>query len=454
MATFSASSFRNAAPGLGILAQAIGGGGHGGAYEQARQGEIGFQSKIAQALASTRALNAKADQDNQETGVMAGRAGVADELLAAAAGTDVPTVAKWRQELTTGIKPMGSATGDAETDSAIGIAPQPQISSAIAKALAERAPEYAPYRTNVKDMKPDDLAQARAIDRTSRLSQAIIDGTANRNTVGGAQAAAAGKDLFKSGADGGVLDQFQGSLDTNNPMARSTINLRGAQANHQNAAAGASSALAEQRRAVTSAGRGGPGGKVPIGYRYTTGDDGEMKLEPIPGGPKDPNAQTGKPLPASASKGYLENQTNLLRAQRALALVKGEDFDGIQGDKNATGFMKGLLPNQMVNRLDPKGVDTRAALADLGSLVIHDRSGAAVTASEFPRLAPFIPTVYDDQATSQKKLEQFEKNYRAIVDDAAEFYRASGYNVPKMRERSTPAAAPASAGGFKYLGKE
>ena len=150
-------------------------------------------------------------------------------------------------------------------------------------------------------------------------------------------------------------------------------------------------------------------------------------------------ASSGKPLPISAAKGILENQTNLRRAQTALALVNGETVDGATGDTAATG-LKGLLPNQVLNRIDPTGVNARAAIADLGSLVIHDRSGAAVTAAEFPRLAPFIPGATDDAKTVKKKLALFTKNYQAIVDDASEFYRSSGYNVPTevLRSNATP----------------
>ena len=136
-----------------------------------------------------------------------------------------------------------------------------------------------------------------------------------------------------------------------------------------------------------------------------------------------------KALPSSAAKGFLDNMTNLRRAETALSLVNGDVVGDATGDKNATGW-KGLMPNSILNRVDPSGVDTRAAIADLGSLVIHDRSGAAVTASEFPRLAPFVPTAYDDPATVKKKLSMFVQNYRAIIDDSAEFYRQSGYTVP------------------------
>lgn len=145
---------------------------------------------------------------------------------------------------------------------------------------------------------------------------------------------------------------------------------------------------------------------------------------------------SGKPMPASAAKSLLENQTNLRRAEQALELAQGKELPGgIKGDTAATG-LKGLIPNQVLNRIDPAGVDTRAAIADLGSMVIHDRSGAAVTAAEFPRLAPFIPSPTDDAETVQKKLRQFVSSYRAIVDDQIEFHRELGYKVPAQVLRS------------------
>jgi hypothetical protein len=175
---------------------------------------------------------------------------------------------------------------------------------------------------------------------------------------------------------------------------------------------------------------------APSGYRWAGAN-----LQAIPGGPGD-KTQQGKPMPTAAASGLLGNRENLRRAENALGLLNGEQLPGgATGDPNATGI-KGYMPNQLLNRLDPKGVDTRAAIADLGSLIIHDRSGAAVTAAEFPRLAPFIPTEKDDPATARKKLEQFAKNYRATIDDTAEFYRQLGYNVPDDRQDQPQAQQP------------
>lgn len=142
---------------------------------------------------------------------------------------------------------------------------------------------------------------------------------------------------------------------------------------------------------------------------------------------------TGKPqekaLPATAAKGLLENNQNLRRAESALALIEGKDQGEMKGDKNATG-LKGFLPDAVLQRVDPEGIDARAAIADLGSLVIHDRSGAAVTAAEFPRLQPFIPSSRDDPETVKKKLKRFVQVYKGIVDDTKGFYKDSGFKVP------------------------
>ncbi|MBF9641260.1 hypothetical protein IAI27_11285, partial [Streptococcus pseudopneumoniae] len=80
------------------------------------------------------------------------------------------------------------------------------------------------------------------------------------------------------------------------------------------------------------------------------------------------------------SKGHLENLGALRQVDNALDLIGGEKVGELQGDKNATGF-KGYLPDVALNRMDPEGTSTRAIIADIGSLKIHDRSGAAVTAA-------------------------------------------------------------------------
>jgi hypothetical protein len=144
---------------------------------------------------------------------------------------------------------------------------------------------------------------------------------------------------------------------------------------------------------------------------------------------------TEKALPVSAAQKLMENQQNLRRAEQALALISGQKVGDVQGDPNATG-VKGYAPDAILQRTDPNGVPTRAAIGDLGSLVIHDRSGAAVTAAEFPRLRPFIPLVTDSPEVAKQKLSRFVTEYRKVVQEARDFYKESGYKVPDVLQPS------------------
>ena len=144
----------------------------------------------------------------------------------------------------------------------------------------------------------------------------------------------------------------------------------------------------------------------------------------------------GKPLkdiPAVVNTAISQNDIALKKIDRALALNSGKQItlpDGskIQGDADATGFWKGLTPQYILNSWDPSGVDTRAFIADIGSLKVHDRSGAAVMASETPRLKPFIPSINDSSAVAAKKLGQFKAEYADIQNNFAETYsREQGY---------------------------
>lgn len=190
--------------------------------------------------------------------------------------------------------------------------------------------------------------------------------------------------------------------------------------------------------------------RQPVAPQIVQTETGPMQVDrrgrgtPIVGPDGKPVApkSTERALPTSAAQKLMENQQNLRRAEQALGLLtppkEGElPMDG--NDPNATGW-KGYVPDFALQRLDPKGVQARAAISDIGSLVIHDRSGAAVTASEFPRLQPFIPRAEDDPATARKKLDRFVKEYRAVVDEAADFYRNSGYKVPVETLRGSGAS--------------
>lgn len=164
---------------------------------------------------------------------------------------------------------------------------------------------------------------------------------------------------------------------------------------------------------------------------------------------------TGRPLPGSIGQKFMDNSQNLRMAENAL--------QAIQDNRNATGI-KGYLPDAVLQRVDPKGVETRSAIANLGSMIIHDRSGAAVTVSEFPRLRPFIPLATDGPDVAEKKLKQFVTEYQKINQEMTEFYQQAGYTIPEEwhspggtpAPQSAPASAPTATGpgGQKLILKD
>jgi hypothetical protein len=156
-----------------------------------------------------------------------------------------------------------------------------------------------------------------------------------------------------------------------------------------------------------------------------------------------PPAEKLKQIPPSINTAIIANQQANNQLNRAINLLQGKDLPGMEGDVSATG-LKGYLPTGMLNRLDPQGVSTRAEIADIGSLKLHDRSGAAVTASESPRLMPFIPLATDDAVTALKKLQRLKLEVNNETSAMRDIYsKDQGYkenpilNKPSVSEKIT-----------------
>lgn len=165
-------------------------------------------------------------------------------------------------------------------------------------------------------------------------------------------------------------------------------------------------------------------------------DQGPMLADPRAGTARPitgPDGQTLGPkmrsLPGQIQKAYLENEGALRKVSDAL--------DAVSAYPQGLGLTN-YLGDGIRQRTDPEGVKVRALVADIGSLKIHDRSGAAVTAAETPRLKPFIPAATDDPETVKKKLQLFQVEYQNIQQDIEESYSAeNGYKAP-----SRPGGAP------------
>lgn len=109
--------------------------------------------------------------------------------------------------------------------------------------------------------------------------------------------------------------------------------------------------------------------------------------------------------PVSIQKSYVENQSALARLKDLSTSLE------TPAAADATG-LKGYLPDAVLNRVSPEGTEIRGKIANIGSLIFHDRSGAAVTVSEAKRLQPYLPLATDNLATVKKKVRLLEEEIR------------------------------------------
>lgn len=104
--------------------------------------------------------------------------------------------------------------------------------------------------------------------------------------------------------------------------------------------------------------------------------------------------------PAGISGGYNANLQIVRQIDDAIAQLKA--------NPSATGLRR-AAPDFVNQRLDPEGVGARAGVGDVGSMKIHQRSGAAVSAKEEPRLMPFVPTTTGTADANIQKLERLKQ---------------------------------------------
>jgi hypothetical protein len=152
-----------------------------------------------------------------------------------------------------------------------------------------------------------------------------------------------------------------------------------------------------------------------------------------------------KPVPAQIQKGLIQNRASGTQIDQAI--------EAVQKNPGALG-LKNVLGENINQRLDPNGVDTRAQVANIGSLIIHDRSGAAVTVNEFPRLKPFVPTATDTPQAAVTKLKALRRQIDNVSNEMElaygedSGYRPMGGGARPAPTEAPPPSAPAKGGGL------
>lgn len=437
-------AIRSATPGLGKLAQAIGQSGN--AYQAGYDAELKSRSALAQAMASAQANEALARQRDEETNAFRNRPSMIEESLAAQTGASIPQLQAVRETIKTGVRPMQQLAGPMPDGGNLPDAPL--VDDATEKTLRTALARALPMFMAQKDIKPDDLAKASQLYRENDLGDAILRGELKPGAVGASQAAVAAKPLFNSDANGAVLDLFGGALDTDNPMAKSTIGLKGAQSKQAIAAAAENYAQAERARAEAANARaeGGGAGKAPTGYRWNGG-----ALEPIPGGPADPatkGAKLAKPPTEGQAKALMLGSRMAVADEVLGELEKaGESQPGRVKQAVETVPLVGGALGMGVNSLPPAlggpnemQQQVEQAQRDFINAVLRRESGAAIADSEFRNAQrQYFPQPGDSPAVRRQKAANRQT---AIAGFKAEFGEQS---MPQFEEIVSTARRTRSA---------
>jgi hypothetical protein len=300
------------------------------------------------------------------------------------------------------------------------------------------------------DKNSENVAKAATEYSNQERVQQVLDGKLPPSSFAQAIAASQGKPMV-TGHEWGVVNDFTGEVNDNNPVAQRLGNVRKSEVGKNNANATESLAGAGLKRAQTTKtqqeiAQGKAGSIQQSDQGIVIVDPRTATARPVLGADGQPLGPKLKDIPASVNTAIINNVMSLSKAQNALNLLNGNDVGSMKGATDATG-LKAYAPQAVLNWYDPRGVDARAALTDVGSLVLHDRSGAAVTASESPRLMPFIPQPTDSPEVARKKMQRFVDIYKEELRATNEIYNSTqGYRenpvVSRMNaERKEPGSA-------------
>lgn len=161
------------------------------------------------------------------------------------------------------------------------------------------------------------------------------------------------------------------------------------------------------------------------GQAVTIGKGGAVTAAPIAG--------YQKPVDATTARAIAESRVQSANIATAIDLVRANPQ--AFGPKNAVGELA-------MQYLDEKGVEARSVVANIGSKKIHDRSGAAVTMAEMPRLKPFIPSATDKPSVVERKLTLLAAEEAAIQAELARGARVVDAGNAKPLNRAPLAGKP------------
>lgn len=147
-----------------------------------------------------------------------------------------------------------------------------------------------------------------------------------------------------------------------------------------------------------------------------------------------------KDIPPAVQTKIIEGKQGLRNLDAAIAAV--------EATPDALGISNAIPGAQAIKQLwaSDDEIGTRGKVANIGSLKLHDRSGANVTVSEQPRLVPFIPSPSDTPKAAAQKLREMKRIAEEELGLYAEAYgEGTGYKPSTMLQ---PKAATNAASGM------
>jgi hypothetical protein len=118
-------------------------------------------------------------------------------------------------------------------------------------------------------------------------------------------------------------------------------------------------------------------------------------------------------------------------------------LEAVSERPQSIGIGTGWVGDTATQMNDPEGTKTRAKLGRVGAVLIHDLSGAAVSASEQPRFTPFVPKPDDKPQVARDKLLVMRSKIEKEMREVDTFYSPANsyirYSTPGMEWfRSSP----------------
>ncbi|HKP26534.1 MAG TPA: hypothetical protein VJV39_21880 [Dongiaceae bacterium] len=165
-------------------------------------------------------------------------------------------------------------------------------------------------------------------------------------------------------------------------------------------------------------------GRIPPGYPawdYRPPKPGETSTKSESEQPQTIVQAPPKEPPQKVAETLIEDAAGIRKIDQTL--------DALAGHEGAVGPVYNIpLSETIGDWRSPSSAKVRALISDIGSLKLHDRSGAAISAAEWPRLRPFIPSVKDTPSVIREKLGNFQREYLGILNDTYQIYGpAAGY---------------------------